>query len=84
MNKANRDREREPLSEGELDAIMERFAGSERAYDAGALRAEIERLCDKLTDCWLWIDSIARGPVPRDVHNEAQWLLRKQKAPGWT
>lgn len=51
------------------------------------LDSEYTDAADKLSDCWLWIDRIARlgeGPVDIDIiRKSASCLLRKQKTPGW-
>jgi hypothetical protein len=63
--------------------------------DVHALDAEITRLVDQLSDCWLVLDQLARMPVGRLVPNPlhqlgvrwlveaAQNVLRHQQVPGW-
>lgn len=51
-----------------------------------ALEAELEATADKLSDCWLWIDTAARlqdGSSIDIIRKSAARLLRKQQAPGW-
>lgn len=79
-----------PLTSRQVEAIMERAVGSERAYDIAALGNEIDRLSDHLSDCWLLMDAVARGHsevnrgIPGSgVREVAEALLRKQQCPGW-
>ncbi len=51
-----------------------------------ALEAELESTADKLTDCWLWIDTAARlqdGSSIEILRKSAERLLRKHQCPGW-
>ena len=45
------------------------------------LEAELEMTADKLTDCWLFLDRLARGGSY--AITEVVALLRKQECPGW-
>lgn len=50
------------------------------------LEAELELTADKLSNCWLWIDTAARlqdGSCIEIIRKSAARLLRKQQAPGW-
>ena len=51
------------------------------AADAKTVLAENDEYADKLTDCWLLLDRVAR--TPQLSSTDAVELLRKQKAPGW-
>lgn len=46
-----------------------------------------EATADKLSDCWLFLDAIARSPNLGDQNNpmveHARELLKKQQCPGW-
>lgn len=44
---------------------------------------EIERLADRLSDCWLLLDAVARGGKPEAAKIAAANLLREQQCPGW-
>lgn len=69
------------MTEGELNALMARHPDD---ADFLALRAELERAYDRLTDCWLVLDQIARTPGRlTDSVLAAEKILRQQKAPGW-
>jgi hypothetical protein len=67
----------DPLTARSLQSIVEKWAGNEAAYDIGRLCQEIDRQADLLSDCWLFIDSLAES-VPG-----AAELLRKQQVTGW-
>ena len=73
-----------PLTTEQIEAIRERAVGSERSYDVSALVNEIDRVANQLSDCWLFIDALARHQVNDDhVPQLAKALLTKQEAPGW-
>ena len=50
-----------------------------------SLETEREDVADKLSDCWLIFDSMARGEYPciGTMIEAAKSVLRNQKAPGW-
>ena len=66
-----------PPDEGEI-----RLQGT-----VAALEAELEMTADKLSDCWLWLDAVARlHPESNSldlIRQGAARLLRRQQAPGW-
>jgi hypothetical protein len=71
------------MIQGEYDRIKQMLdrGNGLNAFDAKNLLADNDDLADKLTDCWLLLDRVARSP---SLHNtDAEELLRKQKAPGW-
>lgn len=68
------------MTHQEIAAIVLRHPGDR---DIAALDAEIHRLADKLTDCWLLLDDIARHAVSERARVAAQLLLRNQGVPGW-
>lgn len=51
------------------------------------LTDELEMTADKLSDCWLFLDALARlqpGVDSLDIARRiAVTILRKQQAPGW-
>jgi hypothetical protein len=62
---------------------FERFAKDITAKAAN-LDAELEATADKLSDCWLLLDEIARNAPKMTIARAAcEALLRKQQAPGW-
>lgn len=72
------------LTGEQIEAILERaWVRSARAHeDASAMAAEIDRLAGQLSDCWLFLDEIARGET-LTIKRRSEALLRKQNAPGW-
>lgn len=72
------------MSEFELEAAVSRNAGNK---DVAALRLEIERLADQLSDCWLLLDHLQseNGPLHPSTKDRGiiQATLRRQGAPGW-
>lgn len=66
------------MTERELDLIMAENLGHK---GVAKLRENIEELSDKLSDCWLLLDEVARTPGPHG--SKAAMLLIKQKVPGW-
>jgi len=79
-----------PLTSERIERIKEASVGTELAYGVHAMAAEIDRLANALSDCWLLMDSVARGQsvtcpgIPgNSIQEVAAALLRKQKAPGW-
>ncbi len=44
---------------------------------------ELEETANKLADCWIFLDALARGEWDRIPQQEAQRILRQQQAPGW-
>lgn len=70
-----------PLTEERMERIVAQSVGTELAYGVVAMRLEIERLADQLSDCWLLLDEIARKPNPFGAR--AAVLLTKQQTPGW-
>ena len=49
------------------------------------LEAELERVSDQLSDCWIYLDMWARSEsvTIEDVKALCETLLKKQQAPGW-
>ena len=70
-----------PMTDGEMENVVARSVGTPLAYGVAGLRLEIERLSDRLTDCWLLLDEIARKP--NEFGARAAVLLVKQEVPGW-
>lgn len=70
------------MLQGKYDEIRARCeAGIATNADALALLADNDDLADKLTDCWLLLDRVARTPQLSRI--DAEELLRNQQAPGW-
>ena len=47
------------------------------------IERELEETANKLSDCWLFLDSIARGEWEFIPIDQAKQILQYQKAPGW-
>ncbi len=79
------------LTQAELLVISRRIedeAGPRVQEDMRALMAYAEALSDRLSDCWLYIDDVARVPesvrvIDQETRKLAEALLRRQGAPGW-
>lgn len=75
-----------PISDGERDEhdFEEVVCSAAKQIDKD-LRDELEMTADKLTDCWLFLDELARSSsqtIPSEKRRAAE-LLRKQGCPGW-
>lgn len=80
------------LTEDQCLQISHRIKdGDLRQEDFSALMADREALADMLSDCWLFIDDVARVPESvraldpdlRELRSLAGALLRRHGAPGW-
>ncbi len=74
---------------GMPDATSAAFVAGQITRILDAFReslAELETTADKLSDCWLWIDTAARlqdGGSIDILRKSAERLLRKHQCPGW-
>lgn len=75
-----------PLTGSEIEAIMSRcddVAKFQRRHDLNLLVAEIDRVSDMLSDCWLLLDEFARAPGGDidGIRTRCGELLKKQNVP---
>ncbi len=77
------------LTQAELLVISRRVEDETATQDdMRALMANAEALSDRLSDCWLFIDDVARVPesvrvIDPETRKLAAALLRRHGAPGW-
>ena len=72
------------MIQGNYDAIRERCEnGTATNEDVAALLADNDNYAEKLTDCWVVLDMVARAETTKPLHGHVHALLRAQQVPGW-